>query len=287
MKRTTNQTRIGHAGTLDPFAEGLMVVAIGRKYTREVHTLLTESRKEYLATIELGKTSDTFDITGAITEAESNTIPSCEDIVHAIEQSFLGDRLQTPPVYSAKKFGGKRLRDMATETHAPALAAERAKHVTLYEYEIISYNYPTLIIRLVVSSGYYIRTFGSELGTALGTGAYLTKLIRTRINEYTVAQALNPEDIDGGIIETTGTITGAVQGIGFRYFLQEHAHKLGISGTAQNLSDGSISFRAQGHLQQIAKFLTLAKQGPEGAHIDDHHFITRKPVGLLTDFTVF
>ena len=220
LKRMLRVAKLGHAGTLDPFAEGLMVVAIGRKFTRGLHDLLTASTKEYVATIELGKTSDTFDNTGAITDTGSDTRPSIEDVRHAIETHLLGERAQIPPVYSAKKFSGKRLRDIATKEGARELAASRAKQVTLHGYAVVSYAYPLLTVRLSVSSGYYIRTFGNDLGKLLGTGAYLTALKRTRINGYSADDALSPDDLEHAI-EACGLLFGDVQGVGYRYAMKK------------------------------------------------------------------
>ena len=285
LKRTLDVPKLGHAGTLDPFAEGLMVVAIGRKFTRGLHTLLTSSTKEYIATIELGKTSDSFDITGTIIDTETTKRPSLDDIRHMIDTHLLGERTQVPPVYSAKKFSGKRLRDIATKEHAHELAAQRAKTVSLYEYEIISYAYPYLVIRLSVSSGYYIRTFGNSLGELLGTGAYLTTLKRTRINEYSVDDALSPDDLSGSI-EVHGILSGTVQGVGYRYFIQELAQRHHLTGTVRNEPDNSVSFLVQGDRRDISHVLRSVHQGPAGSHVEDHSFIIKKPHELFSEFTV-
>ncbi|HAS95718.1 TPA: tRNA pseudouridine(55) synthase TruB [Candidatus Wolfebacteria bacterium] len=285
LKRTLNAPKLGHAGTLDPFAEGLMVVAVGRKFTRKLHTLLTASTKEYITTIELGASTDTFDHTGTITRSSSEYQPSLEKITTAIEANFVGERTQVPPVYSAKKIFGKRLRDIATKEEALALAVSRAKTVALHDYAIISYDYPRLVIRLAVSSGYYIRTFGSDLGTLLGTGAHLTALKRTRINGYLADDALSPDDLEH-TLEVAGTFVGAVQGVGFRYFIQELAERYQLTGHARNAHDGSVSFVAQGNLQSISRFLTFVDGGPALTRIEDYLFVIRKPRESFPVFTV-
>lgn len=285
LKRMLRVAKLGHAGTLDPFAEGLMVVAIGRKFTRGLHDLLTASTKEYVATIELGKTSDTFDNTGAITDTGSDTRPSIEDVRHAIETHLLGERAQIPPVYSAKKFSGKRLRDIATKEGARELAASRAKQVTLHGYAVVSYAYPLLTVRLSVSSGYYIRTFGNDLGKLLGTGAYLTALKRTRINGYSADDALSPDDLEHAI-EACGLLFGDVQGVGYRYAIKNLAERYHCTGHARNLPDGSVSFLVQGDLQDVSSFLKFVLPGPFASRVEDHSFIITKPHKLFSEFSV-
>lgn len=285
LKKTLYVSKLGHAGTLDPFADGLMVVGIGKKYTRSLHTLLTESRKEYITTVELGSISTTLDPEGVITSTGSDVQPSLESIRHTIDTHLLGQRVQIPPVYSAKKFSGKRLCDMAMKECAPALAAERAKVVTLYEYEIISYTYPFLTVRLAVSSGYYIRTFGDSLGALLGTGGYCTHLKRTRVNNYSVDDALLPDDFDG-VLEVRGTLIGDVQGVGYRYYLEELAHRYSVTGTAQNLPNKTLSFTVQGPLRNVSLFLKFVHQGPPHSRIDDYFFLIQKPHTIFSTFTV-
>lgn len=285
LKRTLDVPKLGHAGTLDPFAEGLMVIAIGRTFTRQLHHLLTDSTKEYIATIELGTTTDTFDHTGTAVRTNSDIRPAIEAIHAAIETHLIGERKQIPPVYSAKKFSGKRLRDIASKEEAQELAASRAKHVTLYDYKIIAYDYPRLVIRLSVSSGYYVRTFGNDLGDLLGTGAHLTALQRTRINDYSVDDALSPEDIDRPI-EVRGTFTGIVQGVGFRLFIKDRADRYRLTGYAENLSDGSVSFLVQGDRRDITQFLTFVAGGPLLARVQDHFYVIKKPSESFSDFIV-
>lgn len=285
LKRTLDAKKLGHAGTLDPFAEGLMVVAIGRTFTRGLHDLLTAGTKEYIATIELGKTSDTFDHTGTITETGSDKRPTTDDIRQTIETLLLGERTQVPPIYSAKKFSGKRLRDFATKEGVHELATSRAKIVTLHDYEIVSYEYPLLVIRLNVSSGYYIRTFGNDLGTLLGTGAHLTTLKRTRIDGYSVEDALSPDDLDQ-TIEVAGTFTGAVQGVGFRYFIAELAEQYRLTGNVQNMPTGAVSFIVQGDRRDISRFLTFVHGGPSLSRIDDYVFVIKKPRTPFSAFSI-
>ncbi len=285
LKKTLRVSKLGHAGTLDPFAEGLMVVGIGRKYTRSLHALLTGSRKEYLATIELGKISDTFDPVGTIIETGQHIHPSTHIIRTVIDEHLLGERTQVPPIYSAKKFGGKRLRDIATKEDAHVLAATRTKTVVLYDYDIVSYAYPLLTIRLSVSSGYYIRTFGNSLGELLGTGAYCKELKRTRINEHSVDDALLPDDLHG-TIEVQGTLIGAVQCVGYRYHLKDLADRYSLTGSTQNMPDGSLSFLIQGPIRSLSLFLKFVHHGPSLSRIDDYSFIIRKPRSPFSEFIV-
>lgn len=281
--------KIGHSGTLDPFTEGLMVMGLGRKFTKKLHNLLLHSQKEYVAEIEFGKTSDTFDIDGEITETNSKFQPTKKEIEKIIEKEFFGEKSQTPPVYSAKKHRGKRLRDIADKTEAEEIAKSKAKKVTLYDFEIISYKYPYLEIKLLVSSGFYIRSFANDLGKELKTGAYLVKLKRTRLGDYSVENALNPDDFPSAslgqvkTIELYGKIFGDVQGVGFRYFINSLANKFNLNGYARNADDGSVEFSMQGGLEILKKFQNEIKTGPVMARIYDYEFIIKKPPRLATD----
>lgn len=285
LKRTLNTPKLGHAGTLDPFAEGLMVVAIGRKFTRTLHDILIGGTKEYIATIELGRVSDTFDSTGVITTIKSDKQPTHEHIGHVITTHLLGERLQIPPIYSAKKFSGKRLRDIAKRYGAHELAASRAKTVILHDFTILSYSYPLLTVRLTVSSGYYIRTFGNDLGTLLATGAFLAGLQRTRINHYVVQDAISPDTLSERI-EAQGTLFGSVQGVGYRLLITELAHRYDCTGYVRNNPDGSVSFLVQGAQRDVSSFLKFVLPGPYASRVNDHIFLIKKPSALFPAFSV-
>lgn len=296
FKRTFNGQKTGHSGTLDPFAEGLMVMGLGRKFTKKLHKLLLHSQKEYVAKIEFGKTSDTYDIDGEIKEIKNKIKPTLEEIKKSIEQNFLGENPQTPPVYSAKKHKGKRLRDIKESEEIAEILKSKIKKVTLFDFEIISYKHPYLEIKLLVSSGFYIRSFANDLGEKLKTGAYLKTLKRTKINEFSAENALLPDDFDNishsesteesKAIEFCGKISGQVQGVGFRFFINEIAAKLNINGYSKNTPDGSVEFLTQGDIDSLNKFQNEIIKGPSFVQISDYEFLIQKPKQIYKSFEI-
>jgi tRNA pseudouridine55 synthase len=184
LRRMTGIRKIGHAGTLDPFATGLLVVAVGRGATKRLGEFMSKD-KEYVATARLGATSDTQDLTGEIAETPDSPAPTREQ-VEAAAKKFRGDIMQVPPMYSAKKIGGQKLYDLA---RAGKEVEREPRPITIHELEMLDYRYPTLKFRVVCSPGTYIRTLAHDLGQALGTGAYLTDLRRTKSGNLSVADA--------------------------------------------------------------------------------------------------
>lgn len=177
-----HKIKVGHTGTLDPFATGLLILLSG-KMTKKSNDFLKQD-KEYEATIKLGQTSTTGDPEGEITQYSAK-IPTPEEIQDAIK-SFIGNISQTVPKFSAVKINGKRAYKLArqgTDFTPPT------RKVTIYDIQILNYAYPYLKIRTQVSSGTYIRTLGEDIGQKLGTGAYLTALRRTKIANYSVLDA--------------------------------------------------------------------------------------------------
>lgn len=188
LRRITGERRIGHAGTLDPFATGLLILGIGREATRELDKFL-KLDKEYVATLRLDATSDTADRTGKITELPKKEIS--ENDIKKIIKKFVGEQEQIPPMYSAKKINGKKMYELARK----GIEIERQPvKIKIYDLEFIEYNYPILKIRVRASSGTYIRTLAEDIGKALGSGAYLEELRRTKIGVYDIKNA-HPIDI--------------------------------------------------------------------------------------------
>jgi len=181
--------KVGHAGTLDPFATGLLIVLVGNE-TKNQDNYMKED-KEYVATLTLGFTSTTGDPEGEITELQITNykLPKREE-VKAILETFIDEITQIPPIYSAIKVDGKRAYKLAREGKAPEM---KPRQITIHELEIVNYEFPNLGIRVKCSSGTYIRTLGEDIGKALGTGAYLTALRRTKIGNFDIA---NAESID-------------------------------------------------------------------------------------------
>lgn len=180
--------RVGHAGTLDPFASGLLILAVGRM-TKEISKFVGLD-KAYEATLRLGASSDTMDRTGAI-EVKSQKSKAKSEIEETLEK-FRGEIEQVPPMYSAKKIGGKKLYELAREGK---VVERKPVRVKIHELEIIDYAWPIAKIRTRVSSGTYIRALADDIGKALGCGAYLEELRRTKIGPYDVKDAVGPESI--------------------------------------------------------------------------------------------
>ena len=185
--REGKKVKVGHTGTLDPFATGLLILLAGKATKRSDEFLKKD--KEYEATIHLGKTSTTGDIEGEITNV-FDKIPTLEEVEDACKK-LTGEINQTVPVYSAVKINGERAYKLARKGKTVKMPTRK---VTIYSLEIISYSYPELKIKTKVSSGTYIRTLGEDLGKNLGTGAYLTALRRTKIANYKVKEALKLDE---------------------------------------------------------------------------------------------
>lgn len=187
VRQKRKKVKVGHTGTLDPFATGLLVLLIGKGTKRANEFLKLD--KEYLATVRLGATSTTGDIEGEITEQEVITPPEREQVEKAV-RGFVGEIEQKVPVYSAVKINGQRAYKLAREGKQVEMPTRKVK---VYELEILRYEWPELVIRAKVSSGTYIRALGEDIGKALGVGGYLTALRRTQVGEYKVEEAVKVE----------------------------------------------------------------------------------------------
>ncbi len=196
LRKLTGIRKIGHAGTLDPFASGVMVMLIGREYTRLSDTLLLQD-KEYLAEIYLGVTTDTYDCDGKIV-ARSKKIPSEKQVDKAIEY-FQGKIEQIPPMYSAKKIRGKKLYDLARQ----GVEVEREAAIVTVQTELLTYRYPYILIKVSCSKGTYIRSIAHELGQRLGCGAHLSQLKRTRSGQFTIEECLDGNQLDSPDFDIT------------------------------------------------------------------------------------
>ena len=188
LRKRTQIEKIGHAGTLDPFATGVMVMLIGRQFTRLSNQFLYAD-KEYRATIQLGQTTDTFDIDGQVL-TQSDHVPSLFDLEQAL-LSFQGDCLQVPPMFSAKKIAGQKLYDLARK----GITVERAPNQVRIHTTLIRYEYPHVELHIVCSKGTYIRTLAYDLGELLGSGAFLHALCRTRSGPYSLSDCIPQEEI--------------------------------------------------------------------------------------------
>ncbi|PKN02913.1 tRNA pseudouridine(55) synthase TruB [Candidatus Dojkabacteria bacterium HGW-Dojkabacteria-1] len=185
--------KIGHGGTLDPFASGLLLVLLGKatKLMERIHSL----EKEYVVKGEFGFSTDTQDITGKVLE-KNTLIPTIDDIKKVVKESFLGNISQIPPMYSAKKVNGKKAYELARMGESVEL---KPKEVFIKEFEILQYEYPKIECRIVCSSGTYVRTLIHDLGISLGTYATAKELRRTCIGEFNISNALSSKDIKDGL----------------------------------------------------------------------------------------
>lgn len=190
LRRLTKIKKIGHAGTLDPFATGLLIVAVGREATREISQFVKQD-KEYLAEFKLGTETDSYDLTGQIVRQYAGEPLPVEQVAQAVD--FLAQQTQQlPPMYSAKKVGGKKLYELARQN----IEIERAPQaIIIHELAVLNYVWPLLAVRIGCSSGTYIRSLAFDLGRWLGCGAHVTKLTRTKIGPYDLEQAVDLSQI--------------------------------------------------------------------------------------------
>jgi tRNA pseudouridine55 synthase len=185
LREITKIKRIGHAGTLDPFATGLLILGIGREFTKKL-SIFQKKDKEYIATLRLGAESDTFDKEGKIVEKKVEKIPERKKIEEVLK-SFLGEIEQIPPAFSAKKIKGKKLYELARK----GIKVEpKPQKVKIYEISILEYKFPYLKIKVKCSSGTYIRSLANDIGKKLGCGAYVEELTRTKIGEFSLKSAV-------------------------------------------------------------------------------------------------
>lgn len=194
LRGILNMRRIGHAGTLDPFATGLLIVGVGTG-TKQL-TALVGTDKTYVATARLGATSTTDDTEGTVTEHSGCRAPSEEEMKKMLA-SFVGTHEQTAPIFSAKKVGGKKLYDLARKGLAHTVEIPK-KMVTIHSIRTLDYAWPTLTFEVSCSSGTYIRALARDIGAKLGCGAYLTALRRTRVGDFDVKDAKTLETVSAG-----------------------------------------------------------------------------------------
>jgi tRNA pseudouridine55 synthase len=188
--------KIGHAGTLDPFATGVLIVLIG-KATRQCEPLMDQP-KSYDTTIRLGATTPTDDPTAEPTPTEGATAPSNNQISQAVQQ-FIGTIQQRPPAFSAMKIGGRRAYDLARKGK-PVDLAERPVRVDAIQ--ILSYHWPDLRLTIDCGRGTYIRSIARDLGQSLHVGGYLSALRRTKVGPFLAADAIPLDDIKADNLES-------------------------------------------------------------------------------------
>jgi tRNA pseudouridine55 synthase len=182
-------TKIGHAGTLDPFATGVLMLLVGRS-TRQCESLMSQP-KGYDATVKLGATTETLDPESPELPREVRTRPQRSDVERVLAQ-FRGTIMQRPPAFSAMKVAGRRAYDLARCGKPPVL---EARPVTIHSIELTRYDWPIIDLSIECGRGTYIRSIARDLGEALGGGGYLTQLRRTRVGAFDLAKAVTLEQL--------------------------------------------------------------------------------------------
>lgn len=189
VRRLYGTRRVGHTGTLDPMATGVLTVLVGR--AAKAAEYLSSDRKTYLATLRLGLTTDTEDTTGEIL-TQSESIPN-EETVMAVLPRFRGEILQIPPMYSALKVGGQKLVDMARRGE---VIERKARPITIHRLEAERLSSTDYALTVTCSAGTYIRTLCADIGAALGCGGAMAALRRTEAGGFTLAQAHTPASLE-------------------------------------------------------------------------------------------
>ncbi len=194
LRRTLGERDIGHLGTLDPAADGLMVAAVGSKGLKVVE-LFNRLPKQYTATIELGAVSTTYDAEGMITPVtpKAGWLPPEDSsrIQALIDDRFLGKISQVPPIYSAVHTGGERAYRKAMRGETPEL---KAREAMISDCRVLEYKFPMLRLSVSCSSGTYIRSLANDLGEGMRCGAYLSALTRVRVGDWELENAVTAED---------------------------------------------------------------------------------------------
>ena len=189
LRGILKQKKIGHTGTLDPMAEGVLLVCLGS--ATKMCDLLTEKNKTYTCTMLLGKTSDTEDVTGVMTDV-TDVYPD-ENTVRAAVMSFVGDYMQIPPMYSAIKVNGKKLYELA---RAGQVIEREPRPVTIHGITIQSVELPRVTFDVSCSKGTYIRSLCRDIGEKLGCGAVMEKLVRTEVKGFTIEESLTLDEVE-------------------------------------------------------------------------------------------
>lgn len=199
LRKRLHIKKIGHAGTLDPFATGVMVFLVGREYTKMSNQFLNED-KEYLTRLHLGVSTDTFDSDGKVT-AYSEKVPTKEEVENSLSK-FQGTIQQIPPMYSAKKVNGKKLYELARE----GKIVDRKPSTIDLQTTLLAYNYPFIDLSISCSKGTYIRSIADDFGALLGCGSHLTQLQRTRSGKFTLDDCIDAALLEEPNFDLTSTM---------------------------------------------------------------------------------
>lgn len=190
IRGITKEKKVGHGGTLDPFAEGVLIIGTG-KDTKKL-SAISSDYKSYMATLKLGEETNTLDVEGEIV-AKSNIPKLTNKFIKNVLNDFLGKQKQIPPMFSAKKIGGKKLYELARKN----IEIEREPiNIDIKEIKLIDIINSEIIFQVTSSKGTYIRVLGSDIAKALGTVGHLTKLVRQSVGEYFVEEAIKIEEFE-------------------------------------------------------------------------------------------
>ena len=237
LRRILREKAIGHTGTLDPMATGVLVICVGGA-TRLAQDIEAQE-KTYIANLDLGYRTDTLDVTGEVLERKDFIPPSKEAFIEVCN-SFLGDIEQIPPMYSAIKIDGQKLYDLARQ----GIEVERKpRPVTISEIKVINFTGTNAIIKCKVSKGTYIRTLIDDIGVKLGTFATMTELLRQEVGEYHINKSYSLEDVENMMNDSNLDFLSRVEDV-FAYenlvIDDERQEKLLFNGNkvAYNIKDG-------------------------------------------------
>ena len=186
QKQAGHKVKVGHAGTLDPLATGLLIICVG-KMTKQIDCLQGQE-KEYTGTFRMGATTPSFDLEHPV-DQEYPYAHITPERAREVAQQFVGQIEQVPPIFSAVKLAGRRAYELAREGSEAPIAA---KQVTIHEFELTRIELPDMDFRVRCSKGTYIRSLARDFGAALDSGSHLTALRRTRIGDYSVEDAIKP-----------------------------------------------------------------------------------------------
>ena len=198
----TGVSKVGHAGTLDPLATGLLIICTGR-FTKKINEYMG-LEKEYTGKMTLGATTPTYDLESEPADFKPFASLSTQ-MIYTATADFTGPILQVPPIHSAIKKEGKRVYELARQGKEVVL---EPRPVTIYSFEITHIELPTIDFKVVCSTGTYIRSLVNDFGKALGTGAYLSALCRTRIGSFPLSDALTPEQFREQLLALKNTSEG-------------------------------------------------------------------------------
>ena len=185
IRKIVGEKKVGHGGTLDPFAEGVLIIGTGND-TKELKKI-TDTDKTYTASLVLGKTTNTLDLEGDVIKKKKIPILS-ESKINKVLESFLGTSMQTPPMFSAKKIGGVKLYELARKN---IIVDRKPTQINISDISINNFNETNIVFTVSCSKGTYIRVLGKEIAEKLGTVGHLDSLIRTRVGEYVIKDSVS------------------------------------------------------------------------------------------------